>query len=308
MNDSPGPTHSTSSGQASSPRAEKVAILGGKGMLGSDVAGECEKRGIDFEVFDLPEFDITNERQLASVIQNARTIINCAAYTNVEKAEAETELAFRVNAEAVGRLAELARKSAAWVLHVSTDFVFDGASDKPYTEKDIPHPINAYGRTKLAGERLLLENRCRHCIMRVEWTYGLNGDNFIKKILQKARMLASAKQGEAGQKEMKVVDDQFGSPTATTEAAKAVCDLIQKKPTGVYHFASHGFVSRIDVAKFIAEKLALEVHLTGCKTSDFPSAAVRPLNSRFDCSKIRPLLSAPIKFWQNPLEEFLKKL
>jgi dTDP-4-dehydrorhamnose reductase len=287
---------------------DKVAILGGKGMLGSDVAAECKSRGIDFEVFDLPEFDITNEQQLMSVVRKAQTIINCAAYTNVEKAETETELAFRVNAEAVGRLAELTRKSGAWVLHISTDFVFDGASDKPYTEKDIPHPINAYGRTKLAGERLLVENRCRHCIMRVEWTYGLNGDNFIKKILQKARTLASAKHGEAGQKEMKVVDDQFGSPTATTEAAKAVCDLMQKKPTGIYHFASQGFVSRLGVAQFIIEKLALDVQLTGCKTSDFPSAAQRPLNSRFDCSKIRPLLSAPIKSWQSPLEEFLKKL
>jgi dTDP-4-dehydrorhamnose reductase len=278
--------------------ADKVAILGGKGMLGSDVAAECKSRAIDFEVFDLPEFDITNEQQIMTVVRQAKTIINCAAYTNVEKAETETELAFRVNAEAVGRLAELARKSGAWVLHISTDFVFDGASDKPYTEKDIPHPINAYGRTKLAGERLLVENRCRCCIMRVEWTYGLNGDNFIKKILQKART----------QKEMKVVDDQFGSPTTTTEAAKAVCDLMQKKPTGVYHFASQGFVSRLGVAQFIVEKLALNVHLTSCKTSDFPSAAVRPLNSRFDCTKIRSLLSAPIKSWQTPLEEFLKKL
>ncbi len=105
---------------------------------------------------------------------------------------------------------------------------------------------------------------------------------------------------------MKVVDDQFGSPTATTEAAKAVCDLMQKKPKGIYHFASQGYVSRFGVAQFIAEKLGLDVQLTACKTSDYPSAAARPLNSRFDCSKIRPLLSGPIKPWQAPLEEFLK--
>ena len=287
---------------------DKVIILGGKGMLGTEVAAECKRRGMDFEVFDLPEFDITNTHQLLSVIHPAHTIVNCAAYTNVEKAETETELAFRVNAEAVGLLATSARKSGAWVLHISTDFVFDGASDKLYTEKDIPHPINAYGRTKLAGERLLVENHCHNCIMRVEWTYGMKGDNFIKKILQKARALVSAKPVEAGQKDMKVVDDQIGSPTATTEAAKAVCDLIHKKPTGIYHFASQGYVSRFDVAKFIVEKLALDVRLTHCKTSDFPSAAARPLNSRFDCSKIRPLLSGPIKPWQVPLEEFLKQL
>ncbi len=278
--------------------ADKVIILGGRGMLGTDVAMECQKRGIDYEVFDLPEFDITNEHQLLSVIHPARIIINCAAYTNVEKAETETELAFRVNAEAVGMLAASARKSGAWVLHISTDFVFDGKSDKPYKEKDIPHPINAYGRTKLAGERLLEENHCHHCILRVEWTYGQNGDNFIKKILQKAKT----------SKEMKVVDDQIGSPTATTEAAKVICDLVHKKTTGIYHFASHGYASRLEVAQFIAKKLNLDVQISPCKTADFPSDATRPLNSRFNCDKIRPLLSGPIKFWQAPLEEFLKIL
>jgi dTDP-4-dehydrorhamnose reductase len=277
---------------------DKVIILGGKGMLGTDVAAECKTRGINFEIFDLPEFDMTNERQLLSVIHPAHTIVNCAAYTNVEKAETETELAFRVNAEAVGTLAASARKSGAWVLHISTDFVFDGKSDKPYIEKDIPHPINAYGRTKLAGERLLEENRCHHCIMRVEWTYGQKGDNFIKKILQKAQT----------QKDMNIVDDQVGSPTATTEVAKVICDLIHKKPAGIYHFASQGYTNRLDVARFIAEKLNLDVQMSPCKTSDFPSAAARPLNSRFDCSKIRPLLSGPINPWQVPLEEFLKLL
>ncbi len=287
---------------------DKVIILGGKGMLGTDVTAECKSRGINFEVFDLPDFDITNEHQLAAVARDAQTIINCAAYTNVDKAETETELAFRVNTEAVGQLSAFARKTGAWVLHISTDFVFDGTSGKPYTEKDIPHPINAYGRTKLAGERLLVENRCRYCIMRVEWTYGLAGDNFVKKFLQKARTLASAKLGEAGQKEMKVVDDQFGSPTATTEAAKAVCDLMQKKPKGIYHFASQGYVSRLGVAEFITQTLGLDVQLTPCKTSDYPSAAARPLNSRFDCTKIRPLLHGPIKPWQTSLKEFLKLL
>jgi dTDP-4-dehydrorhamnose reductase len=275
---------------------DKIIILGGKGMLGTDVAAECISRGIDYEVFDLPEFDITNDRQLWSVIHNAKIIVNCAAYTNVEKAEAETAIASRVNAEAVGMLAVSARKSGAWVLHISTDFVFDGKSDKPYTEKDITNPINAYGRTKLAGERLLEENHCHYCIMRVEWTYGIKGDNFIKKIMQKAKT----------SKEMKVVDDQFGSPTATTEAARAVCDLIHKKPTGIYHFASQGYASRLDVARFIAEKFNLNVSMSPCKTSDFPSAADRPLNSRFNCDKIRPLLTGPIKPWQEPLEEFLK--
>jgi dTDP-4-dehydrorhamnose reductase len=277
---------------------EKIIILGGKGMLGTDVIAECESRGLGFEVFDLPECDITDHHQLAEAVRGAKTIVNCAAYTNVEGAETETEQAFRVNTEAVGELAVLARNSNAWVLHTSTDFVFDGKSSKPYTEKDIPHPINAYGRTKLAGERLLAENRCRHCVLRLEWTYGVGGDNFAKKLLRKVRL------GE----ELKVVDDQVGSPTATAEAAKAVCDLVQKKATGIYHFASQGYTSRFGVARFVVETLGLEVQLSRRKTSDYPSAAARPLNSRFDCGKIRPLLSGPIKPWQVPLEEFLKKL
>ena len=276
----------------------KVIILGGKGMLGTDVAAECENRGIDFEAFDLPEFDITKEHQLANVVGNAKTIVNCAAYTNVEKAEMETDLAFIINTQAVGQLADIARKSGAWVLHISTDFVFDGTSSKSYMEKDMPHPINAYGRTKLAGERLLIESRCPYCIMRLEWTYGLHGDNFVTKILRQIRI----------KEQIKVVDDQIGSPTATTEAAKAICDLVQKKPKGIYHFSSQGHVSRFDVAQFIIQKLGADAQLTRRKTSDYPSAAARPLNSRFNCGKIRPLLSGPIKPWQVPLEEFLKKL
>lgn len=277
---------------------DKVIILGGRGMLGTDVAAECKNRGVDFAVFDLPDFDITNKQHLATAVKNAHTIINCAAYTNVEKAETEIDLAYRVNAEAIGRLGTLAKKTNTWVLHISTDFVFDGSSDKPYVETDAVNPINAYGKTKLAGEQLLIESGCRHCIIRLEWTYGLHGDNFAKKLLQKART----------QKEWKVVNNQIGSPTATTEAAKAICDIMQKKLEGIYHFANQGYVSRFGVAQFIAQTLGLDVRVQPCLTSDYPSAAARPLNSKFDCGKIKPLLNSPIKPWQEPMEVFLKQL
>jgi dTDP-4-dehydrorhamnose reductase len=277
---------------------DKVAILGGKGMLGSDIAEECGRRRIPFEVFDLPEFDITNDSQLFGVVKKHRTIINCAAYTNVDKAETETEKAMQVNTEAVGKLGLFALKTGAWVLHISTDFVFDGAGDKPLTEKDLPRPINAYGRTKFAGERLLVENKCKYCIIRVEWTYGLHGDNFIKKILQRAK----------SQSELKVVNDQFGTPTATTEAAMAICDVMKKKPTGIFHFASQGYASRFEVSQFIVKQLGLAVQVIPCKTSDFPSPAARPLNSRLDCTKIRKFLHVLIKPWHIPLGEFLKRL
>jgi dTDP-4-dehydrorhamnose reductase len=277
---------------------DTVAILGGKGMLGTDLAGECTKQGVNFQVFDLPQCDITNEYHLRKAIGDAKAVINCAAYTNVENAESEANLAHQVNGVAVGRLGALARQDNIWVLHISTDFVFDGKSDRPYVETDPPNPINAYGRSKLTGEQLLVESGCRYCIMRLEWTYGLHGSNFINKLLKKAE----------NEKQLTVVDDQVGSPTATTQVAKVICRLLRIKPEGLFHFASAGYVSRFEVAKFFFDKLNIPVDLSSCKTSEYVSAAARPLNSRFDCSKIRALLDEPIEPWQGPLERFLRQL
>ncbi len=277
---------------------EKVIILGGKGMLGSDVASLCRLKNIDLESFDLPEFDITNYKQLADVLQKADLVINCAAYTDVEGAEDQKESAFKINADAVGTLGQIARDSGFWVLHISTDFVFDGRSDKPYTETDAPNPINVYGQSKLAGEQLLVASGCRCCIIRTEWTYGLNGNNFITKLIRNAR----------DKNELKIIDDQTGSPTATTEVAKVILKLASLKKEGLFHFAAEDYASRFETAKFIFEKLNLPVTLKSCKTKDFPSAAQRPLNSRFDCSTISKLLDEPIERWEKPLERFLEKL
>ncbi|MHC4889892.1 MAG: dTDP-4-dehydrorhamnose reductase [Planctomycetota bacterium] len=224
---------------------DTIAILGGKGMLGTDLARECKKQSINFEVFDLPEFDITNEQHLGKALKDTKAIINCAAYTDVEKAESKANLAYQVNAAAVGRLGDRAREDNIWVLHISTDFVFDGKSERPYLETDTPNPINAYGRSKLVGEQLLLESRCRYCIIRLEWTYGLHGNNFVTKLQKKAET----------EKQLKVVDDQVGSPTATTQVAKVIGKLLRIKPEGLFHFASAGYVSRYEIAKFIVDKL-----------------------------------------------------
>jgi dTDP-4-dehydrorhamnose reductase len=276
----------------------RVAILGGKGMLGSDLALVCQQYQLDTAVLDLPEFDITNENHLADALKDVDAVINCAAYTNVEKAESESKLAYKINAEAVGKLGSAARNAGVWVLHISTDFVFDGTSDRPYIETDEPNPINAYGASKLAGEELLVESRCRHCIIRIEWTYGSAGDNFVAKIIKRAK---------AGER-LKVVDDQIGSPTATTEVAKVICKLLPKRPEGLFHFASTGYVSRFEMAKFIFDRLKWQVDLSTCKTADFPTVAARPLNSCFNCSKIEALLDEPIEPWQAPLEHFLERL
>ncbi len=278
----------------------KVAILGGRGMLGTDLTKICGQQGFNVEVFDLPEFDITNSQQLKEALSTTKTIVNCAAYTNVDGAESDADLAYRVNAEAVGRLGAIVKEANAWLLHISTDFVFDGKLDRPYVETDIPEPIDEYGKTKLAGERLLAQSGCKNCIVRVEWTYGLAGNNFVTKIIQRAKTDTD--------KALKVVDDQIGSPTATTEVAKVICELLRIKPTGLFHFASAGYVSRYEMAKFIFDKLSMDVNLLPCKTSDWKTGADRPLNSRFDCSKIEALLGEPIEPWQVPLERFLRQL
>src|SRR3972149_11063851 len=199
---------------------DTVAILGGKGMLGTDLANVCRKHGFNVKVFDLPEFDITDSQQLKKAVDAARIIVNCAAYTDVDGAESKAALAYQVNAEAVGRLSALAKDSDKWVMHISTDFVFDGRLDRPYVETDIPNPINIYGKTKLAGEQLLTQSGCRHCIIRVEWSYGSAGNNFVTKLIQRAK----------DKKTLKVVDDQIGSPTATTEIAKSISKLLPKMP------------------------------------------------------------------------------
>ena len=277
---------------------ETVAILGSKGMLGTDLTETCRQENFEVKEFDLPEFDITNSKQLKQAINTAQIIVNCAAYTNVDGAEKESKLARKVNTEAVGQLGALAKKTNLWLLHISTDFVFDGKLNRPYIETDLPNPISEYGRSKLAGEQLLIESSCRHCIIRIQWTYGLHGNNFVTKLIQRAKTNNT----------LKVVDDQIGSPTATTEVAKVICKLLLKKPHGIFHFANSGYVSRYEMARFIFDKLSISTNLSPCKSIDFITDAARPLNSRFDCSKIRALLDEPIASWQVPLENFLRQL
>lgn len=278
----------------------RVVILGAKGMLGTDLSAACTKAGFETVGFDLPAFDITDDAQLANAIEGADVIVNCAAYTNVEKAESEQELAFKVNVEAVGRLGEIAKEKGASVLHISTDFVFDGASDTPFIETDAVNPLSAYGDSKLAGETQLIASGCKSCIIRIEWTYGAAGTNFVKKLIEAA---------QAG-KPLKVVDDQVGAPTATTEVAGAIVNFLKLDtlPEGIFHFAAAGFVSRYEMARFMFDKLEMDVSLTPCKSSEFVTAAQRPLSSRFNCSKIENVLGQPIKPWQEPLEEFLAKI
>jgi dTDP-4-dehydrorhamnose reductase len=275
-----------------------VAMLGGRGMLATELTAACRQQGFEVQIHDLPEFDLTNAGHLRRAVDAADLVVNCAAFTNVDGAESNSQLAHRVNAEAVGRLGEIARESDKWVLHFSTDFVFDGRLDRPYAETDAANPISEYGKSKLAGERLLQAGGCRHCILRLEWTYGPNGNHFITKLLRRA---------QAGGP-VSVVDDQVGAPTATAEVAGAVMTIVEKQTTGLYHFANAGYASRYDVAAFVFERLPQPVVLSRCRTADYPAPAARPLNSRFDCRKIQALLREPIATWQQSLEHYLRQL
>lgn len=275
-----------------------VAILGGRGMLGMDLDLSLRTQGYQTQVYDLPECDITDGDRVRVILDDCDVVVNCAAYTNVDGAESEMEFARRINAEAVGQLGRLARNAACHVLHISTDFVFDGTLDRPYAETDTPNPLSAYGRSKWEGELELVESGCEHTIVRVQWTYGKHGIHFIKKLLDRAR----------NQDVLKVVDDQIGSPTATVEVARILTQLVEKQVQGLYHCACSGYVSRFDMARFVIDTLGLEVTAQPCRTSDFASPAQRPLNSRFNCEKLTSLIGSPLPSWQESLEAYLEQL
>ena len=278
----------------------RVTILGGRGMLGSDLAECAAARGLNVRVLDLPEFDITDEKQVGDAVSQGGVIVNCAAYTNVEKAESETELANRINGYAVGRLGQTAKAVNVPVLHISTDFVFDGEKASPYIERDTPNPISAYGHSKHLGERLLVESGCEYCILRLEWTYGRHGMNFISKVLAATETRDS----------INVVDDQVGSPTHTVEVAKVIMDILamDSLPEGIYHCAAGGYVSRYEMTRYLFEHLGVKTNVNPCKTSDYKTAAQRPLNSRFCCTKLERLLGRQMPSWQEMLENYLETL
>ncbi len=276
---------------------QTMTILGGRGMLGTDLAAMASQRGLGVRVYDLPEFDITDARQVEAAVLKSEVVVNCVAYTNVEQAESQAELANQVNGYAVGRLGQIAKDVGVPVIHISTDFVFDGTKAALYDELDKPNPISAYGGSKLLGETLLAESGCVHCILRLEWSYGKQGVNFITKILN------AAEERDL----LKVVDDQVGSPTHTVEIAKVILDLLQMEtfPTGLYHCAASGFASRYDMTRFLFDTLGVQTKIEPCKTADFKNTARRPLNSRFNCQKLETLLGRSMPTWQEMLKNYL---
>ncbi|HOK96259.1 MAG TPA: dTDP-4-dehydrorhamnose reductase [Anaerohalosphaeraceae bacterium] len=279
---------------------QSITILGGRGMLGRDLAQAAQDCGLGVRSFDLPELDITDPQALERAAEGADAIVNCAAFTDVEMAESRVALANQVNGYAVGRLGQIAKEAGLPVVHISTDFVFDGTKDGPYAESDKPCPVNVYGSSKLLGEVLLAESGCHWCIVRVQWTYGRHGRNFITKITEAARQRS----------EVQVVADQVGCPTHTLDAARILCRMLMRTdfPEGLFHLAAGGCVSRYEMTCYLFERLGIQTPVRPCRSADFKTAARRPLNSCFDCTKLQTLLGTPIRSWQEMLNDYLEML
>ena len=276
---------------------KKLAIIG-KGMLGSELADLATAAKWKISTYDLPEFDLTNAQQLEKLLNSADCIVNCAAYTNVDKAESEKDICTAVNATALKSLGKLLAASNKYLVHISTDFVFGDLTDEAQDENSQTNPLSVYGATKLAGEQNLLSSGCKCGIIRVQWSYGSKGNNFITKILELAKKLP----------ELKVVDDQTGAPTWTKDMARAIMDFLTNQTQGLYHFAAAGYTSRFEVAKEIVKYFKLDTKLTPCKSSEFPAPADRPHNSKFDCAKIDKVLSFKRPAWQDSLKQFLDEI
>ncbi len=280
---------------------KRIAVLGAKGMLGQAVTSIAGRENIfDVKGFDVVDADITVPESVIKMYDefSPDAVINCAAFTDVDGCEAQREMAIKVNAEGVGNVASEAAKRNALVIHISTDYIFNGTSHIPYKEGDIPSPQNYYGKSKLEGEKLLRERTDNHLILRTEWLYGQGGKNFVFAMLEKQ------KKGET----INVVDDQIGSPTLTDEVVRAIISLLKKECRGIYNFTSSGKCSWYEFAKRIFEISGLKADLHPVKSVEFNLPAVRPKYSVLDCSKIERDAGLAIKRWDESLTEFLYSL
>ncbi|MEI0698292.1 dTDP-4-dehydrorhamnose reductase [Brachyspira intermedia] len=262
-----------------------VWIIGKNGMLAKDILYTFDKNSIEYVATD-SDIDITNIDILNnfSKDKNIKTIINCSAYTKVDLAEDEKDICYKVNGEGVKNIAEIASNIKSDLIHFSTDYVFDGESTKPYTEEDKTNPINIYGKSKLEGENYALSYN-KSIVIRVSWLYGINGNNFVKTMIK----LMNSKES------IKVVNDQFGSPTFTQNVSEEIFNLVDKKSFyyGLYHYTNEGNISWYDFANSIY-KIGKEYNVINnyckinpCTTGEYLTKAKRPKYSVLSVEKIK---------------------
>ena len=292
----------------------KIALVGASGMLARKVRKKASAAGYAVSLYDLPNFDMTDRAQALQEMSRLQpdVIINCAAFTNVDGAETKQDLALAVNGTSVGYLAEAALAVDAILIHVSTDYVFDGQKTTPYLEGDASNPQSVYGRSKLRGEQALLASGLKkYFIVRTSWLYGPGGNNFVETILRLA----------AERDELRIIHDQVGSPTFTGDLADAIFYLLEAVASpqppapslyGTYHFANDGSCSWYEFACEIvtlAKQQVLPIkpqRLVPIRTEEYPLPAPRPAYSVFSKEKYLVATGADIPGWKDSLVNYMK--
>ena len=278
-----------------------VLVTGSNGQLASCIKDHAKQYdGLNFIYTDYQELDICDLNQVNAFFKSNHKIhycINCAAYTAVDKAETDVEKAFEINAQGPKNLALVCNAQDTILIHVSTDFVFDGNRSEPYTETDIPNPISVYGASKLKGEIEIQKGLKKHFIIRTSWLYSEHGANFMKTMLRLAET----------RDEISVVSDQTGTPTYAGDLADVILKTITTKNTsfGVYHYSNEGVASGYDFAKAIFEGSKLKIKTTPIKTEAYPTPAKRPVYSVMDKTKIKSSLKIEIPLWDDNIKNII---
>jgi len=290
----------------------EIVILGKNGQVGHELVNALSDIAT-IHSFDIDVVDFTKEKTITATLKQIKPdiIINAVAYTAVDKAEHDKELAHQVNARGPEVIAEFARKYNTLFIHYSTDFVFDGNNDKPYLETDTPNPVSVYGSTKLAGEELVLNSDCKSIVLRTSWVYGLRGANFVLTMLRLAHEL----------EQLKVVDDQLGSPVWCGHIAKTTAKIIEnllkdspdlseidQNKLGLFHITASTYTSWYDFAKAILEhdpdKAKQTCHtLLPIPSSEYPTPAERPKWSVLDNSKLQKTFGLEIPSWEDQFKQ-----
>ena len=282
---------------------KKVLLIGADGMLGGELKERLEKK-YDVTGTTLVTLDICDREAVLAKAREVKPyfIINCAAYTNVDGCEVNTELAMAVNGTAVANIAEAAKENDATFIHISTDYVFPGnlPVEEIYTEDMEPAPVSAYGRTKLVGEENAAKAE-KYYILRTAWLYGLGGKNFVKTMLRLSQ----------DRDELTVVDDQHGSPTSTTTLCKIIEGIMEKEPAyGVYHSTNEGFTTWCRFTRKIFELAGISTNVKAITSKEYkemyPQSSDRPSNSKLSKEKLKAAGIVPVQ-WEVALEEYLKE-
>lgn len=281
-----------------------ILVTGSNGQLGSELQTTSSNYNYNFFFTCKEDLDISDEESLQKFVlnNNINIIINCAAYTAVDLAEKEQKLADKINHLAVKNLANISKNNDIKLIHISTDYVFDGKNYKPYSEKDNTNPQNVYGQSKFTGENALLNAHVKNSIIiRTSWVFSSFGNNFVKTMLKLGKDKES----------LGVIVDQIGSPTYALHLARTILDiipLINNQQTQIYNYSNEGVLSWYDFAKEIMKMAKIKCKINPIETKEYPTAATRPHFSILNKSKIKEEFGIEIPYWKDGLDECLKKL